>query len=62
MDPHSHGNPAQVRVTHVSLDLAVDFDRKTLDGLAQRRLERTGAKAPLVVYCQGDMIESPQVD
>ena len=28
-DPHSFGNPHEVRVTHVALDLDVDFDSKS---------------------------------
>jgi aminopeptidase N len=51
-DRHSFGNPDQVRVTHVDLDLAVDFDRKELKGTATLSVERPdGApkKAPLVL-------------
>ncbi len=33
-DPHSHANPDQARVTHVSLDLNADFSRKVLAGAA----------------------------
>ena len=34
LDPHSAGNPDQVRVQHISLDLEVDFERKVLRGMA----------------------------
>lgn len=33
-DPHSYARPNQARVTHVSLDLAADFQRKVLRGTA----------------------------
>jgi leukotriene-A4 hydrolase len=62
MDSHSHGNPRQVRVTHVSLDLALDFERKTAAGLALLRIERTDRKAPLVLDCKGYTIDSVQGD
>lgn len=42
-DPHSFSNPAQVRVTHVALDLDVDFEHRTLGGSAELDLERTAA-------------------
>lgn len=42
-DPHSFANPDQVRVTHVALDLDVDFERHTLEGNAELDLERTAA-------------------
>ena len=32
-DPHSYGNPDQVRVTHIELELAVDFDKRELEEL-----------------------------
>src|SRR5690606_33827622 len=41
-DPHSFGNPHEVRVTHVSLDLDVDFDARSLVGTATLDLARTG--------------------
>ena len=33
-DVHSHARPEIARVTHVDLDLAVDFNAKTLSGVA----------------------------
>ncbi|WZO97919.1 M1 family metallopeptidase [Isosphaeraceae bacterium EP7] len=33
-DPHSYGNPDQIRVTNVDLDLEVDFERKAILGSA----------------------------
>ncbi len=34
MDVHSYSRPTQVKVRHLDLDLAVDFDRKILEGSA----------------------------
>ena len=41
-DPHSFANPDEVRVRHVSLELDVDFDAKSLVGTATLDLVRTG--------------------
>jgi hypothetical protein len=48
-DPHSYARPAEARVTHVALDLAADFAKKTLAGTATLAVARTGAAATLVV-------------
>ncbi len=34
-DVHSHAQPSVARVTHVSVDLQADFDRKVLSGVAE---------------------------
>ena len=39
-DPHSYARPAEARVTHLDLDLAVDFAARRLTGRASLRLER----------------------
>ena len=39
-DAHTLGNPDQVRVTHLDLDLTVHFDRKELAGVATLDVER----------------------
>ncbi len=48
-DVHSYSRPNQVRVTHVALDLEVQFDRKTLAGTATLTLVRRDPSAPLIV-------------
>jgi leukotriene-A4 hydrolase len=48
-DEHSHANPNQVRVTHVALDLALDFERRIAEGTARLDLLRLDRAAPLVV-------------
>jgi aminopeptidase N len=40
MDVHSFARPEAVRLQHLDLDLAVDFDRKTLSGCAALHYER----------------------
>jgi leukotriene-A4 hydrolase len=41
-DPHSFGNPHQIAVKHVDLDLRVDFDRRVLEGTATLTVDRNG--------------------
>jgi aminopeptidase N len=48
-DRHSHAEPERVRVKHLSLDLALDFDAKRAEGSARLDLERADATAPLVL-------------
>jgi aminopeptidase N len=53
MDQHSHARPASVRVTHISLDLDVDFVAKRLAGSVELVLDRRDRSAPLVLDQQG---------
>jgi leukotriene-A4 hydrolase len=58
-DVHSFANPAEVRVTHVGLDLTVDFPGKVLRGSAKLAIERSPAApadAPLIVDTKGLVI------
>jgi leukotriene-A4 hydrolase len=48
-DLHSFSNPNQVRVTHLSLDVSVDFENKELTGSATWKLNRIDPNAPLVL-------------
>lgn len=41
VDPHSFARPWEVRVTHVDLDLSVDFSRKVLKGSATLHLNNS---------------------
>jgi leukotriene-A4 hydrolase len=55
-DAHTLGNPDQVRVTHLDLDLTVHFDRKELAGVAILDAERQpGVKddVPLLLDTRG---------
>ena len=48
-DLHSHAEPGKVRVTHVDLDLTLDFEAKTVAGTAELDLARSDLAAPLVL-------------
>lgn len=39
-DYHSLSNPEEIKVTHISLDLTVDFERKVLSGTAELEISR----------------------
>lgn len=45
-DRHSHGNPEQIRVTRVELDLTTDFERKELKGTATLLFRRMPGCSP----------------
>ena len=48
-DLHSFSNPNDVRVTHLSLDVSVNFESKELDGIATWNLNRINADSPLIL-------------
>jgi leukotriene-A4 hydrolase len=54
-DSHSFANPEHVRVKHVALELAVDFDKSEIRGTAVLSVERTSkdVKQPLVLDTRG---------
>ena len=59
-DPHSFGNPDQIRVHQLLLDLTVDFDHRILKGIAVLDIVRQPgcpADAPLVLDSRGLTIE-----
>lgn len=51
VDEHSHSNPRQVRVTHVALDLDLDFAARRASGSVTLDLVRTDPGAALVLDC-----------
>ncbi len=53
VDHHSFARPESVRVTHVSLDLSLDFDEQRVVGEAGLVLDRSDADAPLVLDTHG---------
>jgi aminopeptidase N len=57
MDVHSYARPDAVRLRHADLDLAVDFDRKTLHGTATLHYDRL-AEGDLVLDTRGLAIEA----
>lgn len=54
-DPHSYAQPDQVRVTHLDLDLNIDFPHKQLDGQATLKLDWTNPKAQALVLDTRDL-------
>jgi aminopeptidase N len=60
LDGHTLANPGQVRVTHLDLDLTVDFESKTLAGVAILDFQRqpgARAEAPLRLDTRGLTVE-----
>ena len=57
MDPHSHAEPHRVRVTHVDLDLELDFAARSIHGAVRLDLRRDDPTTPLVLDVQGLAIE-----
>ena len=63
-DTHSFGNPDQLRVFHVLLDLTVDFEQRILKGTAILDIARQPgcpADAPLVLDSRGLTIEEVEL-
>ncbi len=54
-DPNSYAQPEQVRVTHLDLDLKVDFARHQLDGRATLKLAWANADATALVLDTRDL-------
>ena len=54
-DTHSYGNPDEVKVTNLVLDLKVDFDTKTLKGNAEIDFTRVKADAKKLVLDTRDL-------
>ena len=54
-DVHSYGNPDQVRVKNVDLDLEVVFDRKVLKGTSTLTIERKQSNADKLILDTRDL-------
>ncbi|NMW23388.1 M1 family metallopeptidase [Rhodanobacter denitrificans] len=54
-DPNSYAQPDQVRVTHLDLELTIDFPRKQLDGQATLKLDWKNPKAQSLVLDTRDL-------
>lgn len=52
-DPHSFARPEEARVTHLALDLTVDFEAKTLSGRASLGLDAADGARELVLDTRG---------
>jgi leukotriene-A4 hydrolase len=59
-DAHSFANPEHVRVRHVDLDIATDFDARVIRGTATLAVERTSKdlKQPVVLDTRGLKVEA----
>jgi aminopeptidase N len=58
VDVHSHARPLEARVTHVALDLGVDFDAKRLSGTATLDIDRKPAAREIILDDKGLEIQS----
>ncbi|TDJ67750.1 MAG: M1 family peptidase [Planctomycetota bacterium] len=58
MDPHSYAEPDRVRVTHLDLELTLDFESQTAAGQAALALDRRDPDAPVILDTLGLVIES----
>ncbi|HEY0199992.1 MAG TPA: M1 family aminopeptidase/hydrolase, partial [Rhodanobacter sp.] len=54
-DPHSYAQPDQVRVTHLDLDLTIDFPQRQLDGRATLKLDWKNPQAASLVLDTRDL-------
>ncbi len=60
VDPHSYGNPEQVQIQQIELDLEVDFDERRLNAIVILDVQRrpgTPPDAPLVLDTNGLTID-----
>ena len=58
VDSHSYARPLEARVTHVALDLAVDFDARRVGGTATLDIQRKPEAREIVLDSKGLEIES----
>jgi len=58
IDTHSYARPLEARVTHVALDLTVDFDTKRISGTAALDIDRKPDAKEIVLDDNGLEIES----
>lgn len=57
-DPHSYARPGEARVTHLDLDVAVNFERRELVGTATWELKRSVMSDRIVLDTRGLQIRS----
>ena len=58
VDPHSYAKPLEARVTHVALDLDVDFDTKRVSGTAALDIDRKPDAKEIILDDKGLEIQS----
>ncbi|MAB78298.1 MAG: aminopeptidase [Planctomycetes bacterium] len=57
LDPHSFAQPNRVRVTHVALDLTLDFEARSVRGHVDLELDRRDGDFPVVLDSMGLVID-----
>ena len=58
LDTHSYARPLEARVTHVALDLGIDFDRKRIGGTASLDIDRKPDARQIILDDKGLAIKS----
>jgi aminopeptidase N len=58
LDTHSFGKPLEARVTHLALDLAIDFDAKRIGGTATLDIDRKTDARQIILDDKGLVIKS----
>lgn len=58
VDVHSHARPLEARVTHLALDLTVDFAAKRIGGLATLDIERKADAKEIILDDKGLEVEA----
>jgi len=53
VDTHSYARPLEARVTHVALDLSVDFNTKRIGGTATLDIERKPGAGEIILDDRG---------
>ncbi|HEY0652787.1 MAG TPA: M1 family metallopeptidase [Chryseosolibacter sp.] len=61
-DPHSYAKPTEAKVTHLSWKASVDFDTKTITGLASWSIEGTGKPKTIVFDTKDLTVKSVKLD
>ncbi len=59
---HSYGNYDAVSISHISLDLSVDFDAKSIKGSAELSIDNHGKAKEIILDHRDMIIESTEVD
>jgi leukotriene A-4 hydrolase/aminopeptidase len=57
-DPHSFASPNDVAITHMNINLNVDFDQKILSGYNELTLKRSNENAPLILDTKDLSVDS----
>ena len=54
-DYHSYSNPEQVKVTHIALDLTIDFEQKVMHGTASLDYQKLDSQASVLILDTNDL-------